>query len=354
MASLNALIHKLKEHYDKIMAFLALVILFGSLIYLAVNIGLIKRMQVDFNSWIKALRPSHPNASVVSSDMFDFASDNLERPIQLDHHSWTNRGFFPESRMSCKDCRRPVPIMAKTCPYCGEEIDKAPPPPEDSDKDGMKDDWEKEYGLDRFNPDDAELDNDSDGFTNLEEYNAKTNPVDPTEHPSNINKLRLEKIHAEPFRLQFKSRVKTPDGTYKFGLNYRTRRDMKTTFAKIGEVVEGFTLTDYQEKHKTVEKPFKRKVDVSELTLKRGTQTIVLTKDQARLHVELTVHFFLDLPENESKYQAGLGNSFDFDEDKYKVIEIDREDESVVILSSLTKTRFAINSTSSETIIKKE
>ena len=46
----------------------------------------------------------------------------------------------------------------------------------DSDKDGLPDWWESHYGLNPlFN--DAHLDPDGDGRTNLEEYNAGTNPV---------------------------------------------------------------------------------------------------------------------------------------------------------------------------------
>ena len=46
----------------------------------------------------------------------------------------------------------------------------------DADKDGLPDWWENLYGL---NPNvaDAHLDSDSDGRTNLEEYNAGTNPI---------------------------------------------------------------------------------------------------------------------------------------------------------------------------------
>ena len=46
----------------------------------------------------------------------------------------------------------------------------------DTDSDGMPDWWEKQYNLDPEDPTDAHLDNDNDGFTNLEEYRHGTNP----------------------------------------------------------------------------------------------------------------------------------------------------------------------------------
>ena len=48
----------------------------------------------------------------------------------------------------------------------------------DSDGDRMPDDWELAYGLDRLDPADASLDADADGLTNLQEFQAGTNPRD--------------------------------------------------------------------------------------------------------------------------------------------------------------------------------
>jgi hypothetical protein len=51
----------------------------------------------------------------------------------------------------------------------------------DYDKDGMPDWWEIKYGLDPYNSNDANDDNDGDGLTNLEEYKMGT---DPNNHDS--------------------------------------------------------------------------------------------------------------------------------------------------------------------------
>jgi hypothetical protein len=47
---------------------------------------------------------------------------------------------------------------------------------QDTDQDGMLDSWEQYYGLNPLHPADAPLDMDSDGLTNLQEFNLGTNP----------------------------------------------------------------------------------------------------------------------------------------------------------------------------------
>ncbi|MHC4072526.1 MAG: pectate lyase family protein [Planctomycetota bacterium] len=47
---------------------------------------------------------------------------------------------------------------------------KSAKPPEDSDRDGMPDNWEKRNGLDASDSADGSADTDADGYTNLEEY----------------------------------------------------------------------------------------------------------------------------------------------------------------------------------------
>ncbi|MEK7398533.1 MAG: pectate lyase, partial [Candidatus Poribacteria bacterium] len=53
-------------------------------------------------------------------------------------------------------------------------------PPADKDNDGMPDEWELKYNMKLDDPSDNKLDNDGDGYTNIEEY---LNNTDPTTRP---------------------------------------------------------------------------------------------------------------------------------------------------------------------------
>ena len=61
----------------------------------------------------------------------------------------------------------------------------------DRDSDGIPDGWEDALGLDADNAQDAMQDPDGDGFTNLEEYSANTDPLDSadrlTAHVQRLN-----------------------------------------------------------------------------------------------------------------------------------------------------------------------
>ena len=91
------------------------------------------------------------------------------------------------------------------CPACGkalaprikiedEELDK------DADQNGnsIPDEWEKEYNVaSEFSSPDS--DEDSDGYSLLKEYKAKTNPTDPLSHPKYITQIYVDAISQQRF-----------------------------------------------------------------------------------------------------------------------------------------------------------
>jgi hypothetical protein len=57
---------------------------------------------------------------------------------------------------------------------------------DDTDNDGMPDDWEERYNLNPYDSNDASQDEDTDGVTNLEEYQQGTNPLKKLSSSSEI------------------------------------------------------------------------------------------------------------------------------------------------------------------------
>jgi pectate lyase len=65
--------------------------------------------------------------------------------------------------------------------------------PDDSDHDGMPDEWETQYGLNAKDAGDGPMDKDKDGFTNVEEYLNGTDPtqfIDYGKAENNVNTLK--------------------------------------------------------------------------------------------------------------------------------------------------------------------
>jgi len=79
--------------------------------------------------------------------------------------------------------------------------------PYDFDNDGMPDEWEVRNGL-RYDVNDANFDNDNDGLTNLEEYQAGTDPVSiDSEGDSYTDYQEVKELGTDPLR---KNRILWP------------------------------------------------------------------------------------------------------------------------------------------------
>ncbi|MCF7818515.1 MAG: hypothetical protein K9M54_11605 [Kiritimatiellales bacterium] len=146
--------------------------------------------------------------------------------------------FASELRVVAIGSAYPIPYDAVVCPFSG-----TPQPAMnqlDRDGDGMTDDWEIKYGLDKYAFTDASTDLDGDGFSNLEEFLSATDPTSPDSHPANATKLRFVGMKEVPFPLVFQGVSELPDGRMVFQIN--TAADGKTYFLDAGDKVDDIAI----------------------------------------------------------------------------------------------------------------
>jgi len=127
--------------------------------------------------------------------------------------------------------------------------------------------WIMDNGLDIQDSSVLEQDPDDDGFSNLDEFNAQSDPRDKASHPAYLTKLKLVRIVQKPFRLLFASYT---DGD--FAIN---TLDVKqpTQFLKVGDQIAGtpYKITGFEAK-KEINPSTGAEKDVSELTIE-NTET---------------------------------------------------------------------------------
>ncbi len=294
---------------------------------------------------MRAQRPHNEHAAAVDAAPYEKARRGLLTPElmvaperEVEEVLWM---FVPETRFSCRECRHPVSVSAEACPFCRAPV--VPPEPDslDHDNDGMPTEWERRFGLDPNDPSDAHEDLDGDGYTNLEEFLADTDPSDPQSRPSAvaIGKVTLDRIAGTQFGLQFTSRVRTQDGGFRFGVNYRLPDGTtKTDFVLIGGMVADFKVLEYEEKMVRADPPRLGVDDLSELVLQtpKGT-TITLVKDRPEQYVELVAYLTLKLRGEEERMEVRKGEKVVFDGREYTVIDIDAQGRRVVIQGSKSR-----------------
>ncbi|MFU8780443.1 MAG: Amuc_1099 family pilus-like system protein, partial [Kiritimatiellia bacterium] len=233
--AINGLLERIRNQYDRVLAFVAVSGLVATLIAIVIQFGAIRQSNEKFAREMRDLRPEREHVDTVADAAVLLVRQTLATPPELlVGEARTGWFFVPESRFSCAECGHPVPVASEDCPFCGALV--TPPVPEeaDHDGDGMPTLWEQQYGLDPHDPSDAHEDLDGDGFTNLEEFHYGTDPTDPQSHPPLIDWLIVDNVESQRFALQFRSRMRTPTG-FRFGINYTLPNgSVKTDFVDIG------------------------------------------------------------------------------------------------------------------------
>ena len=231
---------------------------------------------------------------VKSADLAEWrqAAGSVKSPAALAAVAAAEGSFLAsEKRYHCPSC---VGAMAHgegdawVCPFCGATTNfvaqaAANAAAVDTDGDGLPDEWEKKYGLNLNDPADAESDGDGDLFTNLEEFEAKTDPTDPRDHPDYLASLTLQlPLQETKLPFLFEKVMKLPSG-YRFFFkdpvaknDYGTRGRSYTPLkgeeiGNTGYIAVGYTEKQAKREIKAAkgEKALKKTVDVSVATVER-------------------------------------------------------------------------------------
>lgn len=183
--------------------------------------------------------------------------------------------------------------------------------------------WIIANGLDYSDPAIKESDPDGDRFSNLEEFQAGTNPADSKSQPPAATKLRLVEFTPIPFRIEFKGDP-SGDGN-EFQINLKDLKGQaRTQYKKLGDTLDvgpdrpPYKIAAYQAK----ESPNERGsvVNTSELTIENtatGEKILLVynreTNDPASVGIfrnELTGEQFMVRKGQEFEFPAGSAAMF--------------------------------------------
>lgn len=328
-----------KEHYDWLVALAGLAALGVAIAFLMMSFGRSPEGgAAEYTAIVGAKRSQGEGIAKNDMTAFNTAVRGVKAPAALQDVDPKKASFLASGRrVICvspdgKSCGKPIPPGLEKCPFCDAVQPKEVKVQIDSDKDGIPNEVEVAWGLDPNNPADAAADMDSDGFTNLEEYLAKTDPKDPNSHPDYLDSLSVDgkpetktlpvffkdinKLGAGKFRYVFRDPVaKNPYGTR--GVDYRVEQ---------GQVIgdTGFAPMEYTEKFEMQDikgsAGMKKKVDVSTVRLVRDSDKkeliVRVNQHNAPIDIQATLLYRRG---TDQKIVVSNGSEFTLNGKKYKV-----------------------------------
>lgn len=172
---------RIKAHYDRYLLALAGVVLAGLSLVLAMNAG---GLGEQFTP------------APLRADGEPFAEDGGIVRLRSDRADMEQRQNWVEGRGSLFVSRVYLLRDGNLVDILESDIELFP---------GISNAWILEHDLDYTDPGLPAADPDEDGFTNLEEFMAKTNPRDPASRPALWTKLRLIDSKIDKLRVRFMS-----------------------------------------------------------------------------------------------------------------------------------------------------
>ena len=297
----------------------------------------------------------------VDATPFAWARKAVASPFLVSEPIDTQASFLASGRRvycigadkSVKACGRPIPFGFKTCPFCNAVQPSEVKVVLDGDKDGLPDEYEKKYGLNPKNAADVDEDKDGDGFTNMEEFKAGTDPSDQSSHPDYLDFVKVvPPLQNTTLPFVFTGVTKTPSGVKFFFKDPKKRSvygQRGMTYAvlageKIGD--SGFVAKIYEEKKIKVKIPgssLTKAKDVSIATVERisdGKLVTLKVDDKRFAAVDMKATLFFSR-NGGKEFVVAPGDEIELYREKYRVKEIDKMNKTirVVLVSSIDETK---------------
>jgi hypothetical protein len=243
------------------------------------------------------------------------------------------------------DCNFLILSTESKCPWCNTDTK---PPRErkkggDIDMDGISDELEIKYGLNKDDPKDATLDKDEDGFSNLDEVTLEHSPNDAEDHPSVINRTRYRGAKPDPYPLKIatidtgKFRIgddpsDLKKGSWDIHVDVIVNKRKRSRYFKINDKDSDlkFTIADVGIEN---DKPFVL------VKMADEEEPIKFFESKAFKIKSIAYYFFNEL--DKKYYQAEMGKEFFLpdlkgNKEKYKFIKFDATKKEATIIDYQT------------------
>lgn len=284
-----------RANYDRLAVFVAAAFLLLSAVLITKNAS-----QFAGELALQTAPPPRPAAPPPKAVEMEQATEKLKQPAQWTFSSRSGL-FVPEKHFIGPDG---LPATLHT-------TEVHPPVPNE---------WLEQFSLPIADADVLTQDPDSDGFTNLEEWQNHTDPTDKNSHPAFIAKLKLKSFAQENFKLVFASWVGDS-----FALNTSDLKE-PTQFVKLGDVVRGtrYKVVKFEEKYDTDK--YGTKQDVSELTLENQDthEPVRLVKEKVMISPESVANFVYEWGQRK-EFAVRKDQEFSLkpnEQIKYKLIDV--------------------------------
>ena len=293
----------IKAHYDRVTLIAAAILLFISAIAIWWSV-------IQFGNRLVSPQPPRPKTAsqpAVAVEL-DRAAEQLEQPVQWKGSARSGL-FVPERHF----------IGPDGLPATLQNTQVHPPVPND---------WFEKYGLPIEDADVLDQDPDKDGFTNLDEWQGGTDPIDKNSHPDYLTKLHLVTATEEPFPYVFSSRAGN-----KFGINSIDLNE-PTQFLKVGDIVRGtnFKIVNFTEK--SARNQYGTNDDVSELLLEHQQTHVQVTLVKEKVATSpQSVATFVYTWGGRREFEVRKDQEFSLkpnEEIKYKLVDV-QPDKAVIV-----------------------